>query len=79
MPPPQQVDQHEAEPIEHTPPSERSILSGDPAVLSILLVYALLFSSLIVDAWLWIVGVVGLGLLIRWIIFWYEKCHRRDS
>ncbi|OQX14832.1 MAG: hypothetical protein BWK73_08530 [Thiothrix lacustris] len=70
-------DQHEADPMENTLPPKQSILSCDPAVLAVLLVFILFFSVLLPSAWPLIVGVTVLGLGIRWGILWYETLQKK--
>ncbi|WGZ94086.1 MAG: hypothetical protein QJT81_20220 [Candidatus Thiothrix putei] len=72
---PQHDDQHEAKPMEHTLPPKQSILSCDPAVLAILLVFVLFFSALLPSAWPLLVGATLVGLAIRWGVLWYDR-HR---
>lgn len=69
---PQNDDQHEVSSMENVSPRKSLVLGFDPAVLAVLLVFVLLFSSLLPGAWPLLVGAIGLGLGIRWGVHWYE-------
>lgn len=64
--------------MENVSPQKSLVLGFEPAVLAVLLVFVLLFSAILPRAWPLIVGVIGLGLIIRWGILWYERYQRSD-
>lgn len=65
--------------MENTPSRELLVLGFDPAILIVLLVFIVLFSSILPQAWSLIAGGVGLGLAIRWGILWHERRQRSHS
>ena len=74
----QKDDQQEVEPMETVCPHKQTILGCDPFVFIILLLFFLLFLTLLPSAWSLMVGAVVLGLGIRWAVLGYEKYQRKD-
>lgn len=62
------------------PSSHKPLILGfEPAVFVTLLVFVLVFTALLPQAWWLIMGAAGLGLGIRWLSLWYDKRPRSDK